>query len=93
MSLQIFLLSLFFIERSLTMIEEQIKKHIEEIRPSLQADGGDISFVSFDQETSTAYVQLQGACHGCPMAQMTLKQGVERYLKENIEGLNSVESV
>lgn len=75
------------------MIEDQIKKHIEEIRPSLQADGGDIAFVRFDSETKTAYVKLQGTCHGCPMAQMTLKQGVERYLKENIEGLESVSAV
>lgn len=74
-------------------MEEQIKKLIEDVRPSLQADGGDIAFVSFNPETAIAYVKLMGACHGCPMAQMTLKQGIERYLKENIEGLNAVESV
>ena len=74
-------------------MEEQIKKLIEDVRPSLQADGGDISFVRFDAETAIVYVKLTGACHGCPMAQMTLKQGIERYLKENIEGLNAVESI
>lgn len=74
-------------------MEDQIKKFIEDIRPSLQADGGDVEFIRFDLDTAIAYVQLQGSCHGCPMAQQTLKLGIEKYLKDNIPGLNSVESV
>lgn len=74
-------------------MEDKIKKLIDDIRPSLQADGGDIQFVRYDEAEAIAYVELQGACHGCPMAQMTLKQGVERYLKDNLEGLKAVEAI
>ena len=72
-------------------MEEQVKEYIEHVRPSLQADGGDVEFVKM--EGNVAYVRLQGSCHGCPMAQMTLKNGIEKYLKDNIPGLEAVESV
>lgn len=65
---------------------------IQNVRPSLQADGGDIELVSVD-DTGVVKVKLKGACNGCPMAQMTLKQGVEKYLKENIPEVSSVESI
>lgn len=74
-------------------MEEQIKTFIEDVRPSLQADGGDVEFVRFDDATATAYVKLQGSCNGCPMARQTLKLGIEKYLKDNIPGLQAVESV
>lgn len=73
-------------------MEEQVKKAIQDVRPSLQADGGDIEFLSL-AEDGVVKVQLTGACNGCPMAQLTLKQGVERYLKETVPGVTSVESV
>ncbi|MBN2650931.1 MAG: NifU family protein [Spirochaetales bacterium] len=72
-------------------MEEEIKKYIQDVRPSLQADGGDVEFVRL--ENNIAYVKLKGSCHGCPMARVTLKQGIERYLKEKVPGLVSVESV
>lgn len=59
-------------------MEEQIREAIEAIRPAIQNDGGDIEFVQLDDKKVT--VRLTGACIGCPMAQMTLKGGVERYL-------------
>ena len=71
-------------------MEQQIKEAIEDIRPSLQADGGDIEYVSVD-ESGTVYVRLTGACNGCPMALMTLKQGVEAYLVKKVPGVTSVE--
>ena len=71
-------------------MEEQIKLAIEDIRPSLQADGGDIEFVSVD-ENGLVLVRLTGACHGCPMALMTLKQGVEAYLIKKVPGVTCVE--
>ncbi len=74
-------------------MEDQIKKYIEDVRPSLQADGGDVEFVKYESDSGIAYVKLTGACHGCPMAQQTLKLGIERYLKDNIPELNAVESV
>ena len=63
------------------------KKDVEEvlnlIRPSLQADGGDVALVDVEAD-GTVVVELQGACKGCPMSPMTLANGVERILKERI---------
>ena len=73
-------------------MEEQVRKAIEDVRPSLQADGGDVKFVGVTEDGIVS-VQLQGACNGCPMAQLTLKQGIEKYLKETVPGVTSVESV
>jgi Fe-S cluster biogenesis protein NfuA len=72
-------------------MKEQIQAALEKIRPSLQADGGDVEFV--DYEDGIVKVRLQGACFGCPMSQMTLKNGIERILKEEIPEIKSVESV
>lgn len=73
-------------------MEEQIKKVIEEdIAPMLKADGGNIELVGV--EDGVVKVKLQGACAGCPGAQMTLTMGVERILKEKVEGVESVEAV
>jgi Fe-S cluster biogenesis protein NfuA len=72
-------------------LEDKVKKAIEDIRPSLQADGGDIELVTVGEDGKVT-VRLTGACHGCPMAQVTLKQGVERYLKETIPEVVSVDS-
>ena len=63
---------------------------LNQIRPSLQADGGDIEFVSVD-DAGKVLVRLTGACDGCPMALMTLKQGVEAYLTKKIPGVTTVE--
>jgi len=68
---------------------EAIKNAIQDIRPSLQADGGDIEFIGVD-EGGKVTVRLMGACNGCPMATQTLKQGVERYLKDKVPGVTEV---
>ena len=70
-------------------MKEAIAAAIEEVRPSLQADGGDIELVDVSED-GVVSVQLKGACNGCPMATMTLKQGVERYLKEQVPGVTQV---
>ena len=59
------------------------------IRQSLQADGGDVKLVDVD-ENGVVSVELQGACKGCPMSQMTLANGVERILKERVPGVTKV---
>ena len=74
-------------------MREQVQEVIDEIRPMLQADGGDIELVDVNEETGVVSVRLQGACKGCPGAQMTLKMGVERKLKEVVPGVTSVEAV
>ena len=62
---------------------------LELIRPSLQADGGDVRVVDVDED-GVVSVELQGACKGCPMSQMTLANGVERILKERVPGVTKV---
>ena len=73
-------------------MEENIKDALENIRPYLQRDGGDVEFVEYTED-KIVKVRLQGACHGCPAAQMTLKNGIEKILKEQYPEIKSVESV
>ena len=70
-------------------MKEAVEAAIQDVRPSLQADGGDIELVDVSDD-GVVSVQLKGACNGCPMATMTLKQGVERYLKEQVPGVTEV---
>ena len=72
-------------------MKEEVQSALNDIRPSLQADGGDVELV--DVEDGIVKVRLTGACGGCPMSQMTLKQGIERYIKKLIPEIISVESV
>ena len=72
-------------------IREKVEKAIEEIRPNLQADGGDIELV--DVENGVAKVKLKGACAGCPMSTMTIKWGVEKFLKQKVPEVTKVETV
>ena len=62
---------------------------LELIRPSLQADGGDVRLVDVNED-GVVSVELQGACKGCPMSQLTLANGVERILKERVPGVTTV---
>lgn len=66
--------------------EELLKKVLEEIRPNLQADGGDMEYVGVDDE-GVVKLELQGACAGCPMSSLTLSMGIERILKEHVPGV------
>jgi len=72
--------------------ENRVADVIETIRPMLQADGGDIKLVGVDED-NTVRVRLQGACKGCPGAQMTLKNGVERLLREKVPEVKTVIAV
>lgn len=74
------------------MLREQIEDALNKVRPSLQADGGDVELVDVDEE-GVVKVRLTGACGGCPMSQMTLKMGIEKVLKQNVPEINSVEAV
>ncbi len=73
-------------------MKEQIEQALDKIRPALQRDGGDIELVDVE-ENGVVKVRLTGACSGCPMSQMTLKQGVERIVKQLVPEVKSVESV
>ncbi|MBC8223772.1 NifU family protein [Candidatus Bathyarchaeota archaeon] len=72
-------------------MKTEVSQALEEVRPSLQVDGGDVELV--DIEDGVVKVRLLGHCAGCPMSQMTLKMGIENYLKKKVPGVKSVESV
>jgi len=73
-------------------LRAEVEKVISEIQPSLRADGGDIELVDVDK-SGVVKVKLKGACAGCPMSQMTIQFGVERYLKAKIPQVKKVEVV
>ena len=72
-------------------LKERVQKAIAEIRPNLQADGGDIELV--DVEGGIVKVRLKGACAGCPMSAMTVQWGVENFLKKKIPEVAKVEAI
>ncbi|APF20024.1 NifU family protein [Caldithrix abyssi] len=73
-------------------MKEKVLKVLESIRPGLQADGGDVEFVKIDED-NVVYIRLVGACGGCPMSQITLKQGIERIMKMQIPEVKAVEAI
>jgi Fe-S cluster biogenesis protein NfuA len=73
-------------------LEIKVKNVIEQIRPYLQADGGDISFVELTSE-NVVNVELQGACGSCPFSRMTLKNGVEEAMRKALPEIRSVEAI
>ena len=72
--------------------EEKVKEVLESVRPALQGHGGDVELVEVDEDNNVK-LRLQGACQGCPMSQMTVKNGIERLLKEKVDGVTEVESI
>jgi Fe-S cluster biogenesis protein NfuA len=69
-------------------VEDQVRQALELIRPAIQLDGGDIQLEGVSGSTVT--VQLFGTCDGCPMSPVTLRQGVERILREHVPGITKV---
>lgn len=76
-----------------TLMEKKVATVIEVIRPAIQADNGDIFLHHVDVETGVVSVELTGACISCPVSTITLKDGIERILKERIDGVTAVEHV
>ncbi len=74
-------------------MKKQVEETLNQIRPTLQADGGNVELVDVDEKTGVVKVKLQGACSHCPMAEMTLRGGIERVLKEKVKGVKVVEAV
>ncbi len=72
---------------------ERVQAVIDQIRPLLQADGGDVELANIDEQTGVVSVRLEGACKGCPGAVMTLKMGIERHLKERVPEVSEVVAV
>lgn len=75
------------------VMREQVEATIEVIRPALQADGGDIVLHDVDEVTGLVSVELVGACVGCPSSTQTLKAGVERIMRDRVDGVTAVVDV
>jgi Fe-S cluster biogenesis protein NfuA len=73
------------------IMKDKVQAALDQIRPSLQADGGDVEMV--DVEDGVVKLRLTGACAGCPMSTMTLKQGIERILKQEVPEVKEVVAV
>ncbi len=74
------------------MLKEKVEEALNKVRPSLQADGGDVQLIDVDDD-GVVKVRLEGACAGCPMSQMTLKMGIEKTLKQNVPEIEKVVTV
>jgi Fe-S cluster biogenesis protein NfuA len=77
-------------DKKIDNVEDRIKESLESIRPSLQADGGDVEFVSFDAKKGVAKVNMIGHCAHCPMSQYTLKEGIEAIITKEVPEVKSV---
>lgn len=73
-------------------MKEKVQNALDKIRPNLQADGGDVELVDVN-DSGVVKVKLTGACRGCPMSQMTLKMGIEKFLKQEVPEVKEVVSV
>jgi len=74
-------------------MQAAVLEAIEAIRPAIQSDGGDLQLLEVNEETGVVTVELFGACGSCPASTMTLKAGIERILKDRVEGLNEVRAL
>lgn len=75
------------------MLKEKVLATIDVIRPALQADGGDIVLKTVDEDTGRIEVELVGACGTCPASTTTMKAGIERILRDRVEGVTEVVAV
>ena len=74
-------------------IVEQIEDTLDAIRPALRGDGGDVEFVGYDDAEGVVQLRLMGACSSCPISTMTVKQGIERRIKQVIPEVREVQAV
>ena len=77
--------------RTLTPLEERINAALDRIRPAIAADGGDVWLIRVEDDT--AYVQMLGACGGCPASHLTLKNGIEAVVREDVPEIARVEAI
>ena len=74
-------------------IGDDITRVLDDLRPAIQADGGDVEFVGFDEAEGVVRVRLLGACESCPISMMTLKEGIERRLQAAVPAVREVAAV
>ena len=74
-------------------LRTEIDAVLESIRPAIQADGGDVEFVSFDKESGVVQLRLLGACESCPISMRTLKEGIEKRMRQRVAAVTEVQAV
>ena len=77
--------------RTFTALEERVDRALDRIRPAIAADGGDVWLIRVEDDV--AYVQMLGACGGCPASHLTLKGGIEAVVREDVPEIRAVESL
>jgi Fe-S cluster biogenesis protein NfuA len=75
------------------LVRSQVEACIEVIRPALQADHGDIELIGVDESTGVVTVRLVGACGTCPVSTQTLKGGIERIMRDRVDGVTEVVNI
>ena len=73
--------------------ESQILEVLDQIRPALHADGGDVEFLGFDEDEGVVRLRLMGACDSCPISMLTLKEGIERRIRNTVPEVTEVMAV
>jgi Fe-S cluster biogenesis protein NfuA len=73
--------------------QEKILEVIDSLRPYIQADGGDVELLDYDEGDGVVHVRLMGACESCPISMMTLKEGLEKRIKSTVPGVTEVLAV
>lgn len=73
--------------------EDRIQEVLEQIRPALHADGGDVEFLGFDESEGIVHLRLLGACESCPISMMTLKEGIEKRIQNTLPEVTEVLAV
>lgn len=73
--------------------EERIQEVLEQIRPALHADGGDVEFLGYDEDEGVVHLRLMGACESCPISMLTLKEGIERRIRNTLPEVTEVLAV
>lgn len=74
-------------------ISQKIEEVLDQVRPAIRADGGDVELVGFDEESGRVDVRMVGACYACPMSMATLRAGIEQRLKMTLSQVTSVEAI
>ena len=74
-------------------LRTEIDAVLESIRPAIQADGGDVEFVNFDKENGVVQLRLLGACESCPISMRTLKEGIEKRMRQQVAAVTEVQAV
>ncbi len=74
-------------------LRTEIDAVLESIRPAIQADGGDVEFVSFNKESGVVQLRLLGACESCPISMRTLKEGIEKRMRQRVVAVTEVQAV